>query len=691
MGLVKYLIVLLLFIPSLAFADTHNASSCSRADVTSAITAASNGDTVSIPTCEGTDGTWTSGITLSADKLLTLQGAGKTNTVISHGAITAISLVGAHRITGIGFKLTSSGGYHIEARRKGWRIDHCSFTNLVGTSQYSIQANGTNETEPPEGLIDNNEFMEGRILVAGMGTFLKNSTVWAADLTLGTGNTVYIEDNTFHKTVSQGGNVIDIDRAAHYVARYNTVTGNTQFMVHGWQDEDERGARKWEIYGNTFTASASPFAAVWMRAGTGIIAYNQFSGDYDYDIVFDDNRAAGTCWDCDIVGLCNGASYADGAAANGYPCRDQIGRGKDASTWTANTVNPAPVQAAAPAYLFANRRGAAESAVYVHNGTGAWIVADRDYYTTTSTTSTDCPANSEGSCTKGVGCGTLANRPATCATGVAYWATNQSNCSDLTGYVGDSTQRTSGIATKIEGSLYKCVANAWEETPSYTPYTYPHPLREDAGTDETAPTLVSATINAAGTSLYLVFTEPVTVNTNTGFVLTATGSPSLTYSSGAGTATLVYTISAAVYQSETGITLAYTTGADYIEDAVGNDLGSFTGTAVTNQSIQVETPPTLTLTISSHTGAVVTSTPSGLNCGSTCSADFENGTVVTVGGYCLQNYATLAIGGDCAANGTVTVNGAKSCTATCTKISPDVAIGSGAAVTLGSGAVGTLY
>lgn len=34
---------------------------------------------------------------------------------------------------------------------------------------------------------------------------------------------------------------------------------------------------------------------------------------------------------------------------------------------------------------------------------------------------------------------------------------------------------------------------------------------------------------------------------------------------------------------------------------------------------------------------------------------------------------------------------ARTCTVSCTKISPDVAIGSGAAVTLGSGAVGTLY
>lgn len=72
----------------------------------------------------------------------------------------------------------------------------------------------------------------------------------------------------------------------------------------------------------------------------------------------------------------------------------------------------------------------------------------------------------------GVGCGTLAARPATCATGVGYWATNQS-CSDLTGLVGANP------ATPISGTLYKCTApNTW--TAYYKPFIYPHPLRQES-------------------------------------------------------------------------------------------------------------------------------------------------------------------------------------------------------------------
>ena len=83
-------------------------------------------------------------------------------------------------------------------------------------------------------------------------------------------------------------------------------------------------------------------------------------------------------------------------------------------------------------------------------------------------------------CNTGVGCGTLANRPATCTTGVAYWATNQS-CSDMTGMVGADP------STSISGTFYKCTGtNSW--TAYYTPYTYPHPLRGEApDPDITAP------------------------------------------------------------------------------------------------------------------------------------------------------------------------------------------------------------
>jgi hypothetical protein len=74
--------------------------------------------------------------------------------------------------------------------------------------------------------------------------------------------------------------------------------------------------------------------------------------------------------------------------------------------------------------------------------------------------------------TQGVGCGTLAARPSTCTTGVAYWATDQS-CLNLAG-------QTGAYATSpISGTLYKCTApNTW--TAYYTPYAYPHPLRSSA-------------------------------------------------------------------------------------------------------------------------------------------------------------------------------------------------------------------
>lgn len=75
--------------------------------------------------------------------------------------------------------------------------------------------------------------------------------------------------------------------------------------------------------------------------------------------------------------------------------------------------------------------------------------------------------------TRGMGCGTLANRPATCTPGVGYWATDQS-CSDLTGMIGTAP------AKPISGTLYKCTSpNTW--TAYYTPYTYPHPLRSAGG------------------------------------------------------------------------------------------------------------------------------------------------------------------------------------------------------------------
>lgn len=633
MGMVKYFLALLLIlIPATSFAATHNAASCSRDDVNTAITAATAGDTVVIPVCEGTDGTWTSEITVG--KKLYIMGASRTGTVITYNNGYIFNLGATDSQVS---NLTTSGKIRVTGGTET-RIHHVTFSSTGSNREAIWFASNSAAANQLSALVDHCEFNNARILIEGIygtGNY-KVSNVWDNDLNLGsTDQYVYIEDNVFDYVTDNA--CIEAQHGGSYVARYNTAT-DCYFNTHGQQDLMYRGTRKWEFYRNTFVGTESAWRyPIRGRSGTGVAFDNTVSGTWGGGtaILLDEPRASAST---NPNGICNGANDVDGNEdAYGYPCRDQVGTGGDVSLWTA--LNEHPAQTKTPAYAWSNTAnflvyGAASANV---------IVANRDFFNGT--------AGFDG--TAGVGVGPLAARPETCTAGVAYWATDQGTWNTKEG--------------EDQGVLYKCTStDTWEVY--YTPYTYPHPLREDAGTDETAPTLVSATIAANGTSLSLVFTEAVTVNTNTGFVLTATGSPTLTYASGAGTTTLVYTISAAVQQSESGITLAYTTGANYIEDAAGNDLGSFTGTAVVNNSTQ-NTPPTVELTVTkTGTGCTVTSAPSGVNCGSTCTVSVDNGTAVTLSGWSENGWNAITYGGDCAANGTVTMNAAKECTATCTQV-----------------------
>ena len=489
------LVVLLLLIPSMIYAactgssPTWNSTPDSTS-VQSCVNSASAGDTINI--FPGT-ATWGgNAVVIPDNKPVNIIGAGKSSTVITlnGGSNTYAMTIGqykgrqfggtydASRISGIQFYSTDSASGAIRALGQGWRIDHCKFHSVeASTGQLAVTVINTwssGKTMQSYGLIDNNEFISGKINVSNGGALAIIDGAWADDLDLGGPTAVYIEDNTF-SSLGNAANmtkqlVVDNDSGAKMVVRYNYMN-NCDIQTHGLQEADSRGSRKAEYYGNVFHNSLSDNYNPIMEilAGTGIVFYNNLTGDniQGYQIGFETKRLS-TSVGC--LGICNGVNnYAwDGnePGKSGYFCRDQVGTGGDSALWSSHTSNCGGTpgsQIKVPVYIWSNK--GAYHGTGVANRDTTHIVANRDYYADNGS------CISGGSCTTGTGCGTTL--PTTCTTGVGFWKTAQGNCSDLSGYVGDIS--TYSTRAKIEGTLYKCTAtNTWE--PYYTPYTYPHPL-----------------------------------------------------------------------------------------------------------------------------------------------------------------------------------------------------------------------
>ena len=103
----------------------------------------------------------------------------------------------------------------------------------------------------------------------------------------------------------------------------------------------------------------------------------------------------------------------------------------------------------------------------------------------------------------------------------------------------------------------------------------------------------------------------------------------------------------------------------------------------------VTTPPLPTiynLSISAGSGGTVTSSPNGIDCGTTCTANFASGTTITLQPNPLSGYsfAGWSGDGDCS-DGSVTMTANKSCTANFSAI-PNVSYSLTVVIGLGSGA-----
>ena len=275
-----------LFLATVAYAATVPASSCSQANVASAIGSASAGDTVTVPAgpCS-----WSG---LSISKAIHLQGAGvgQTNITITGNNSVTKQAAGVTRVSGFSFTKTGGGN-----ASKGFTID------------------GSWQSAEPI-IFENNAFTindSGMFLVTVAGGFilarnsitaawddeviqLKNNTdsdgSWTTADTIGDRDTTgklnhYIEDNTFYGATN--GNT-DSDDGSRVVYRHNDLTFSA-VNSHG-ADTSTYGVRHWEIYSNTFhhTGGCDEIAnqnwLIWMRGGTGVI-YNNTLADI-----------AGDCW-----------------------------------------------------------------------------------------------------------------------------------------------------------------------------------------------------------------------------------------------------------------------------------------------------------------------------------------------------------------------------------------------------------
>jgi hypothetical protein len=413
---------------------------------------ASDGATIRFPAGEAT---WTSPVAIT--KKFNLVGAGAGRSVITFGlgiGRTALSL-GTSNSSVSGFTFTSGevSEAFISARGSGGtgRIYLNEFINTAPANRRCIYFSGGTGVPHPTYLVDQNTFTNCRVsIVADLGSEF-GEREWIADRPWGKfAHVVYVEGNTFTYTASLG-NFAEVDYGGMMVVRYNTVS-NARAELHGTGGFGDRSGRWMEVYGNNFSGALLN-DGIWWRAGSGLGFSNTFSSDYDTPLLFDvsTDRASTS------RGMPDGTKSIDGNRgagstypAAGWPALDQPGYGKYFSAFDGTNH---PGMTSEPIPLFLNRQSGSIAPIATTNGGGKWIANCREVQQEA--------ASFNGTC--GTGVGPVSLRPVTCQSGVYYWATDE----------GDWNREQAGP----DGRLYKCTStNTW--TLFYTPFDYPHPLRQ---------------------------------------------------------------------------------------------------------------------------------------------------------------------------------------------------------------------
>jgi hypothetical protein len=381
------------------------------------------------------------------------------------------------------------------------RIDHNRFFNAPSSGAQAIWNHSG-----AFGVVDNNRFDDVAYPIrsdAGVG----NSSWWD-HFTLtpgGADDNLYFEDNVFANV--SAGIVSDCQYSGRYAFRYNTIETGVDsyplFDMHGNQYSSTPGASMWscfggELYGNEVQAGSGDVNLLDQRGGTAMVfcnlvvtsSTNSSPGFIKSREEYDDGLCPTTSGHPQHV---SGSYYWNNRvndsrlpASNDLKASGTHDGPDDASDLSDSTADFPYTDAMAGLYLH-NLTDGSKCRVTASTDTTASCAleggSDNDWDTGDGyTIENDCcraiAMNSEYFAdnpdyitdpTTGIGCGPLASRPAACAPGTGYWATDQS-CTDLSGMVGDHPSEP------ISGTLYVCTdPDTW--TAAYAPFPYPHPLR----------------------------------------------------------------------------------------------------------------------------------------------------------------------------------------------------------------------
>jgi len=296
-----------------ANAKNLSAASCSRADVTTAYNAASDGDTIIIPTgdCQAAN-KWSSSLDIT--KKVTIQGAGAGSTMIGISTGTPVFEIKSDNVavTGITFNCnyqnTSTTGIIFigeystcpTASYKDWRVHHNTFDNCGGANGDVTGYSAIAIAGFSYGLIDQNTFNDcnGECLDVSMD----GVAGWSRSNEFGryTNGTLFIEDNTFN--VTRPGiyyeNVVDGNSAQRFTFRHNTInvvdggsinsgvvsTHETCVLSTGSSSNcGDAGSAAYEMYNNTINLNATGKMRDLgiVRGGRALIYNNRIIGTGD--------------------------------------------------------------------------------------------------------------------------------------------------------------------------------------------------------------------------------------------------------------------------------------------------------------------------------------------------------------------------------------------------------------------------